>query len=51
MKRIIFYLLKMIAFCCRAFSPKLYKFFVVKAHQTQDVKFAGSPEYIRVYIE
>ena len=46
MKRFIFYLLKMIAFCCRAFSPNLYKFFVVKAHRIQHVKFAGSPEYI-----
>lgn len=47
MKRILFYLLKMLAFCSRMLSNKLYMRLIVAAHKSQGVKFRGSPDYIQ----
>lgn len=53
MKRIIFYILKFIAFLSRAISARLYMFFLIAAHKSQGVKFVGRPEYIHqdVYLD
>jgi acetyltransferase-like isoleucine patch superfamily enzyme len=45
--RLIFYLIKMLAFIFRAFGRKTYMFFIVLAHKSQGVKFIGKPEYIQ----
>lgn len=47
MKRLWFYLLKMVAFCSRIVSTKLYMRILVAAHRSQGVIFHGNPEYIQ----
>lgn len=46
MRRLLFYVLKIVAFCCRLLSSKLYRKFIVLAHRSQGVCFEGMPEYI-----
>lgn len=46
MHRILFYVLKNIAFLCRLFSDKLYMRFIILAYRKQGVVFEGKPEYI-----
>ena len=43
MKRIFFYFLRIIAFCCRILSHKLYLKVIVKAYRIIGVKFKGFP--------
>lgn len=47
-KRIWFYVLKMLAFCSRMISTDLYLKMLVSAHKSQGVKFVGKPEYIQL---
>lgn len=47
MKRILFYCLRMIAFCCRLIDNRLYMNFTVAAHRSQGVYFEGFPSYIQ----
>lgn len=46
MHRILFYVLKNIAFLCRLFSDKLYMKFIILAYESKGVVFEGKPEYI-----
>lgn len=46
MNRLLFYVLKITAFCCRLLSNKLYMALIRKAHETQNVEFRGKPSYI-----
>lgn len=46
MKRLVFYFLTILAFCCRLLSNKLYMRLTVLAHKSQGVIFDGKPEYI-----
>ena len=46
MNRLLFYVLKITAFCCRMLSNKLYMRLIQKAHETQGVVFTGKPSYI-----
>lgn len=46
MRRLLFYVLKVVAFCSRSLSPKLYLKLIVLAHKSQGVCFDGFPEYI-----
>lgn len=46
MKRLLFYFLKLLAFCARAFSIKLYMNLIMMAHKLVGVTFIGRPEYI-----
>lgn len=46
MKRLLFYVLRIMAFCSRLLSSKLYRKFIVLAHKSQGVRFEGLPEYI-----
>lgn len=48
MKRIIFYIIRMMAFVSRMFSTRLYMKLLVFAHKTQGVNFSGMPEYIQL---
>ena len=43
MKRILFYLLRLIGFVCRAFSHKLYMKLIVRAYKLTGVNFTGMP--------
>lgn len=47
MKRLIFYLLKTLAFISRSISMNLYMKVIMKAHETVGVRFDGKPEYIQ----
>lgn len=47
MKRLIFYLLKVLAFLSRCLSINLYMRIIMKAHETTGVRFSGKPEYIQ----
>lgn len=47
MKRLIFYLLKTLAFISRSLSINLYMKVLMKAHETVGVRFDGKPEYIQ----
>ena len=46
MKRLLFYIFRALAFCCRLFSSALYRKLIVLAHKSQGVCFEGMPEYI-----
>lgn len=46
MRRLLFYVLKIAAFCSRSLSSKWYLKLIVLAHKTQGVCFEGFPEYI-----
>lgn len=46
MKRILYYILVIIAFMSRIFHNKLYMKIIVYAHKIVGVKFDGIPEYI-----
>ena len=46
MRRLLFYLFRALAFCCRLFSSAWYRRFIVLAHKSQGVCFEGLPEYI-----
>lgn len=46
MKRLLFYLFKMLAFCSRVLSYNWYRKLIVHAHKSQGVCFEGVPEYI-----
>lgn len=46
MKRLLFYLFKISAFCSRLLSSGLYRKLIVLAHKSQGVCFDGNPEYI-----
>lgn len=48
MKRLWFYFLKMLAFCSRMISTRLYLRILMAAHKSQGVKFIGTPEYIQL---
>ena len=45
MKRLLFYLYKILAFCSRMFSYKLYKKLIVSAHKVVGCIFPSSPPY------
>lgn len=47
MKRILYYILWILAILCRPISMKLYMRLIVSAHRSQGVKFIGRPEYIQ----
>lgn len=46
MKRLLYYVFRMLAFCSRLFSSSLYRKLIVLAHKSQGVCFEGMPEYI-----
>ncbi len=46
MKRILFYILRSLAFCSRMFSHRLYMTIIIQALKLLGVKFTGRPEYI-----
>ena len=46
MKRLLFYILRIIAFICKAFSQHWYMLCIVKAHKIIGVKIIGMPAYI-----
>ncbi len=46
MKRLLFYLLKTIAFCCRAINHKTYLKVIVIAYKCIGVKFLGMPDSV-----
>ena len=48
MKRFIFYILRDLAFCCRALNVRLYMIMIVKAHKLIGVRFDGAPAYIDI---
>lgn len=47
MRRILYYILKVLSILCRPISMKLYMRLIVLAHKSQGVKFIGRPEYIQ----
>lgn len=46
MRRVLFYVLKGLAFCSRFLGARLYRKLIVLAHKSQGVIFEGTPEYI-----
>lgn len=46
MKRLLFYMFKILAFCSRFFSYNWYRKLIVLAHKSQGVCFDGMPDYI-----
>lgn len=48
MRRLLFYIIRALAFCCRAISNRLYMILIVKAHKLIGVKFDGFPAYIDI---
>lgn len=46
MKRLLFYLIKSIAFICKGFSHKLYMKLIVLSYKIIGVHFTGMPAYI-----
>lgn len=46
MNRILFYLLRLLAFMSRSICAKWYMPLIMKAHKGVDVEFIEAPEYI-----
>lgn len=46
MNRILFYLLRLLAFISRSICAKWYMPLIMKAHKRVGVEFIGAPEYI-----
>lgn len=46
MKRLLFYILRVMAFLSRCVSRKMYGHLIMMAHKIQGVHFVGVPEYI-----
>lgn len=46
MKRLLFYFIRIMAFCARFISKALYMNLIILAHKCVGVKFTGHPEYI-----
>lgn len=47
MKRLLFYLLKTLAFISRTINTSWYMALIIRAHESQGVVFNGKPEYIQ----
>lgn len=46
MRRLLFYILKILDFICKAFSQHLYMLCIVKAHKIIGTNIIGMPAYI-----
>ena len=46
MRRLLFYILKILSFICKAFSQHLYMLCIVKAHKIIGTNIIGMPAYI-----